>query len=86
MTMRRFALADHQELVEQSHLTRENTFRTRLIQSDGGLGIPPGVHVSPSEIVRQLSKVTVDLVHHRRQHDGMKLKGSKSFLLNMYIR
>jgi VIT1/CCC1 family predicted Fe2+/Mn2+ transporter len=34
MTMETFALADHQELAEQSNLTREETFRTRLIQVD----------------------------------------------------
>jgi len=32
--METFALADHQELAEQSNLTREETFRTRLIQVD----------------------------------------------------
>jgi hypothetical protein len=34
MTMETFALADHEELAEQSNLTREETFRTRLIQVD----------------------------------------------------
>lgn len=34
MTMETFALADHPELAEQSNLTREETFRTRLIQVD----------------------------------------------------